>query len=187
MKRFIVFFLLLSITGLLSACATLSKNECLQADWFEIGRRDGAAGKPRAVFQEHIDACQEHGVRANRKAYYAGRDEGLRFYCSEDNGFNLGRRGVRYRLVCPANLESDFLAGYNRGLEIYRFEKKVAALENRLKNIENQIETNEKKLYSDQLTSAQRAKIRADLKYLDIEYRDVVRELNALEKSRPTL
>ena len=131
MKRFIVLFLFLSITGLLSACATLSKNECLQADWFEIGRRDGIVGKPRAVFQEHIEACLEHGVRANREAYYAGREEGLRFYCAEDNGFNLGRRGVRYRHVCPANLESDFLTGYNRGLEIHRFEKKVAALENR--------------------------------------------------------
>ena len=186
MKQIIILSLMLIITGLLFGCATLSKNECLQADWFEIGRRDGAVGKPRAIFQEHVEACMEHAVKADREAYYAGREEGIRFYCTHDNGFNMGRRGVRYRRVCPADLEPEFLAGYNKGFELHRYEGKLAELENRLKNIESQIETNEKKLYSDKLTPAQRANIRADLKYLDIEYREVVRELNELENSRPT-
>lgn len=186
MKQIIVLFLMLLISGLLSGCATLSRNECLQADWYEVGRRDGSIGKPRAIFQEHVESCVEHGVKADREAYYAGREEGIQFYCTHDNGFNLGRRGVRYRRVCPGGLEPEFLAGYNKGLEVHRYENRMAALENRLKDIENQIEANEKKLYSDRLTPTQRKQIRADLKYLDIEYRDVVRELNELRKSSPT-
>lgn len=36
------------------SCATLSKNECLEADWFEIGRRDGKLGKQRSIMNQKL-------------------------------------------------------------------------------------------------------------------------------------
>jgi hypothetical protein len=41
MRRLFAFILSITMIVAFSGCATLSKNECLEADWFEIGRRDG--------------------------------------------------------------------------------------------------------------------------------------------------
>jgi hypothetical protein len=168
-------------------CATLSKNECLQADWFEIGRRDGTMGNPRAVFQKHHEACIKHGAKADRDAYYAGRTEGLKSYCTEESGFEQGRRGRTYKYVCPSEMESKFLTGYARGKELYKIESKIASLERRLKRIEKEIKMKEKKLYSSKLSDEMRNRIRSDIKALDLEYRDAARELKYLEKSKPML
>ena len=175
-----------AIVAVLTGCATLSKNECLEADWFEIGRRDGMLGKQRSVFQNHYEACLKHQIRADRQAYHNGRTNGLKFFCTEENGFNLGRRGRSYRHVCPPGLESEFLAGFSKGKILYKHESKVVASEKRLKKIEHQIQEKEKLLSSSKLSDEKRAEIRSDLKYLDIEHRDVIRELKYLEQSKPS-
>ena len=185
MRKFFVFVLPFTIVVAFSGCATLSKNECLEADWFEIGRRDGSMGKPRALFQQHRDACLKHSVNPNRDAYYEGRDEGLKFYCTKDNGFEQGRLGRKYHYVCPPEFEPDFLAGYAEGKEIREYESKIASLKKRLERIEREIEKKESKLYSSKLSDEQRAKIRTEIRSLDIEYREIVKELRYLERTGP--
>ena len=66
MTRTPLYFLALALMSLILSCASLSKNECLQADWFEIGRKDGVMGRPRALFQQHSDACSKHGITPDR-------------------------------------------------------------------------------------------------------------------------
>jgi hypothetical protein len=185
MKRFPLSILSVALMAFFLGCATLSKNECLEADWFEIGRKDGSLGKPRALFQKHMDACTKHGISPNREAYYAGRDEGLRIYCSEENGFEQGRLGRKYQHVCPLDLEPEFLAGFYAGREIYEYKSKVASLEKQLRSIENQIEAKEKDLHSSKLSKKQRAIVRSEIKSLDVEYRDVVRQLISLAETKP--
>ena len=214
----------LAVVLFLTGCASVSKEDCLVADWFEIGRMDGMQGKPRTVFQNRAKPCLEHGINADRQAYYRGHDDGLRhycteqrgfelgrqglayrsvcpielekgfqtgyrngiqLYCSEENGFALGRRGQPYRHTCPPEFESGFRAGYQRGREVYQYESKIASLQRRLKKIERKIEKKEGQLYSDGLTDEQRAAIRSELRSLDLEYRDITRELKYLEKNKP--
>ena len=185
MERLIRWILPIFILGILTSCATLSKNECLEANWFEIGRRDGITGKPRSLFQHHHKACLEYGVNGDREAYFRGREAGLKAYCTYETGFNQGRLNRAYGYVCPPNLEPNFLSGYAKGQEIYRYNKKVALLEKRRKSIENQIKDLEKQMYSSHLSDEKRIQIRSDLKDLDIQYRDVVRELRHQERMRP--
>ena len=185
MKGFHLHILCVAMIASFLGCATLSKNECLEADWFEIGRKDGMIGKPRALFQKHVDACKKHDISPNRNDYYAGRDAGLSIYCTENNGFEQGRRGKRYQYVCPPDLEPEFLNGFNQGREIYKYESKVASLERRLKKIEKQIEDKEKKLHSSKLSDKKRTTIRSEIKSLEVEYRDAVRELTSLAKTKP--
>ena len=173
------------ILGVITSCATLSKNECIEANWFEIGYRDGSMGRPRALYQEHYKACIEHKVTGDREAYYKGREAGLLAYCTWDTGYKQGSLGRSYKHVCPQESEPNFLAGYEKGYEIYKYKKKMASLENRRLSIERQIKSLEKQMYSSNLSDAQRTKIRSDLKYLDLEYRDVVRELRYHEKMKP--
>ncbi len=187
MKIRMVFIILLILPGMFSGCASLSKNECLQADWYQLGYRDGNRGAPRSLFQKHYDACLEHAVYADREVYFDGREKGLAVYCTYDSGFNQGRAGNRYQHICPPELESGFMAGYRKGQKIYQFESQIASLEHQLRSIESQIQYKEKQLVSSDLSNDTRKKIRADIRYLDLKYRDAVRELRYLEEMKPAL
>ena len=224
MKKFIDIISTVIIIIMLAGCATVSKEDCLVADWFENGRMDGIQGKSRTEFQNRAKPCLEHGVNADRQAYYQGHDEGLKYYCTEQKGFELGRNGLSYNSVCPLQLEEDFRAGYQNGMqlfcseesgfelghrgrayryvcppefepdfrtgylkgrELYEYESKIASLQRRLGKIERKITKKEKQLYSENLNDEQRAEIRSELKTLDLEYRDVSRELKYMEKTKP--
>jgi len=208
----------------LAGCASVSKEDCLLTDWFEMGRMDGMQGKPRTVFQNRAKPCLEHGINADRQAYYQGHDEGLKYYCTEQKGFELGRQGLAYKPVCPLQLEKDFKTGYQNGMqiycseengyelgrqgrayryvcppefepgfrigyqkgrELYGYESKIASLQRRLEKIERKISKREEKLYSDDLSDELRTEIRSELKAMDLEYREVSRELKYIEKTKP--
>lgn len=197
----------------LSGCATMSKADCIAMDWFELGRTDGMIGKPRSTFQERAKPCLKHGIVPDRASYYRGHDEGLTIYCTEEQGFDLGKtgqlytpicpeesgfrtgydRGIQlycteekgyqaglngqnYNFVCPPQLEADFLKGYERGRRLLEYKNQVRELENRLNYIEVQIR-NKESFYRQNLSDEQMIQLRSELKMLDIEYREISREL----------
>ena len=182
-------------------------------DWFERGRTDGMSGLPRSTFQERAEPCLKHGVIPDRTAYYKGHDEGLKVYCTEQQGFDLGRQGQPYRPICPKEsgfrmgydrglklycteesgylagvngldynyvcappLESDFMRGYEKGRRLFDYRRRVRNLENRLTHIEIQIR-NKESFYRYDLSESQRIQLSSELRMLDIEYREVSREL----------
>ena len=57
MKKSIDILSTLIIVFMLSGCATVSKEDCLLTDWFEIGRLDGIQGKSRTEFQKRAKPC----------------------------------------------------------------------------------------------------------------------------------
>ncbi len=124
MKNLMGIIPVMAIVLIFAGCATVSKEDCLVTDWYEIGRMDGRQGKPRTVFQGRAKACLEHGINADRQAYYKGHDQGLKYYCTEQKGFELGQRGLPYKSVCPLQLEPDFRAGYNKGMQFFCSEQK---------------------------------------------------------------
>lgn len=113
----IIFTLVLVVV--VAGCASVSKEDCLLTDWYEIGRLDGRQGKPRTVFQGRAKACLEHGISADRQAYYQGHDQGLKYFCSMQRGFELGQKGLPYQSVCPLELEPDFRTGYDNGIQSF--------------------------------------------------------------------
>ncbi len=94
----------------------------------------------------------------------------------------MGRLGRKYNPVCPQELEPDFLAGYTKGNEIYKYQSKIATLEKRLERIESEIRSKKKQLSSSNINEKRRAEIRADLKDLDIDYKYTLRDLKHWEK-----
>jgi len=80
----------------ISGCATLSKDQCLMGDWYEIGVQDGAAGYAPDRLAQHREACAEYRVRPDREAYRAGWDDGIGAYCTPERGYQEGRRGASY-------------------------------------------------------------------------------------------
>lgn len=128
-------------------CSSLSQDQCLADDWETIGHRDGVRGKPdSAELLRHQKACGKHGVVPDSASYRRGWAEGVRSYCTPDNGFSEGRSGQRYNNVCPAQLDAEFRAAFEDGKLIYRAEQSVSNAETSLLNAEQRLEKVTKKL-----------------------------------------
>lgn len=132
--------LLLASLLLLSGCATLSKDECLTADWYSIGYEDGANGYPDTRIASHREACAKHGVTPDLRDYQDGHEEGLLGFCTERNGFNRALSGYQYNGICPPSLEPAFLDGYEAGRQIYTVRSEVSSLESEQHSNEAEID-----------------------------------------------
>ena len=122
-----------ALTVVLQGCASMSKNECLTADWYAVGYESGVRGQGEARISEHRKACAEHGVTPDLARYLEGREAGLQKFCEPGNGYRLGRAGTGYAGVCPPRLERDFLQAYNAGRELYHMQQNVNRLGRRVK------------------------------------------------------
>ena len=141
----IILGVLLSLMA--GGCATLDKSECREAEWKIIGLEDGARGRPLSYIGRHRKACAEYGVKPDLALYELGHANGLKQFCTANNGFRLGRAGRTYNNVCPPALRGQFLAGYETGRElrvlssdIGRMQKEVQAMQTELdESTKNQI------------------------------------------------
>ncbi len=106
---------------LLSACATLSKEECAVGDWQAIGYNDGVAGYSVERLAAHSKACAKVSVAPDYQAWERGRKLGLQQYCTADNAYNIGRRGSALNNVCPASMMSNLSIINQQGQQYYRF------------------------------------------------------------------
>ncbi len=154
------------IIAFISGCATLSKGECIEADWYKIGFIDGKNGKPRSVLNSHRESCKKHGVTPNREHYYIGRSKGINTYCTPENGFLIGKQGGYYKQVCPIHSEQDFLNAYNLGKEIYSINREIVKTESRIEKLENELDMKETK-------KGRRIKIREEIRTLDRKHREL--------------
>ena len=78
MKNLISVFAVFMGLFILAACQTLSKEECVVADWRVIGEQDGAAGySPQERFGNHVKACERAGVLPDQTLWNEGFQIGL--------------------------------------------------------------------------------------------------------------
>lgn len=117
-KKFLTTFFILLLSIHLTGCAGLNERECREADWEMIGFQDGIIGKYANWINSYRSACAEYHIVPNAAAYETGHNRGIKQYCTEDNGFKLGRQGFWYDGVCPTELEPAFLKGYYYGREL---------------------------------------------------------------------
>ncbi|MBB5019715.1 hypothetical protein HNQ59_003023 [Chitinivorax tropicus] len=123
---------------MLGGCASMSENECRRADWYDRGVRDGAYGYESDRVAAHAEACSKVGVVPDRKAYFDGREQGLKRYCTESNGFDAGRYGQNYGGVCVGRGEADFQRGYQRGRQLAQLEADRKRLIEEIEQLEKQ-------------------------------------------------
>jgi hypothetical protein len=117
--------------ALLSGCASMSKEECLYADWRAIGYEDGARGAPVSAISSRRQACvKQIGAAPDMSEYLAGREQGLRQYCQPSNGFRLGADGGNYFGVCTGPEGDTFAVAYESGRHLYDLESSVNSVGN---------------------------------------------------------
>ena len=180
-------FVCLIVIALTSGCASMSKDECLTADWRAIGFEDGAKGLDSSAIARHRKACAKAGVTADFAAWEDGRRQGVRQFCTPARGYDFGHRGGNYTGVCPADLEEDFLVAFSEGRQLWTLEQDVREVENNLRSVESQLERAEKdlrevenELVNGDTTPARRQEL------LD-ETRDLAQSMGELETRRDEL
>ncbi len=173
-----------------SGCASMSKEECVTADWRAIGYEDGAAGHPVSAVSGRRQACaKKAGVTVDMAAYTAGRSEGLDLYCRPSNGYSVGTRGGAYYGVCTGPDELAFLAAYETGRQLYGLQSTVSSIGGQirqaqydLRNVEHQIAETEVALVSPGHTAHERLTMLAELKTLSEEKGNIETALVALHR-----
>jgi len=116
LKYFILTFTLLVI---ISSCASLNKEECQRADWQALGLIDGSKGLRDPKNETYQKDCSEYGVVVDDKAYLEAFDEGLKKYCTYNNGLDSGLSGSRSHSKCES-MSADFKRGYQEGYKEYK-------------------------------------------------------------------
>lgn len=166
-----------------AACATLSQEQCLQGDWRAIGYIDGADGRAMSRIEDHAKACQKTGVAPDMSLYVQGRDQGLMRYCTEANGFRVGREGHSYKGVCPSPVEPEFLGGYADGERVHAAETRLANARSDLANADARADRRareadgvENELRNPKLNAEQTRELRDRLQRLRRERRDAIED-----------
>jgi len=127
---------------LLNGCATMSKEECRQADWYLKGVDDANQGYPLDRVIEHGKACAKLNIVPDMKEYRAGHTKGARLYCVPSKAYDEGRKGAAYNGICAADLEPQFLRAYRDGQELYTIQRNIDRLQNEINSNVAQIDRN---------------------------------------------
>ena len=174
--------------ALLQSCASMSKDECLNADWRTIGYEDGAQGLPAGRIGAHRKDCAKYGIKPNLEVYLAGRREGLKQYCTPENGYKVGTAGGNYAGVCPPVLESGFLAAYKVGHQLFSLRNALNQVQSdlnlrhtELDKIKKRIEKKSLALIADKTTKKERIELLSDIKDLTDRKARVEHQIKGLQ------
>jgi len=129
----------------LGGCASLSKSECLNANWEDIGIRDGANGQPEEHLIQHSTACAKVHVVPDRGAYLHGREQGLERFCVPHRAYQIGEYGNGFDVGICRNFDQDRLqVAYEKGREVNQRSNALNSIDNELRDIRVRLEDKDK-------------------------------------------
>ena len=164
------------VTILITACTSTPAVEtpCQEGDWYEIGRRDGANGRPLSLEHKYPGFCDNSNVEKNRALYENGRNAGLIEYCKPENAFEMGRSGLPYYGVCPKPVEDKFLSNYHNGKKYRGLQKDNAQINEQMDSIFNQLKL-------PNLSVDQKSKLQSTLEQLRLRHNQNASKSKSLE------
>jgi hypothetical protein len=125
----------------LGGCASLSKNECLAANWEDIGVRDGANGRPEEYLIQHSTACAKVNVVPDRGAWLHGRERGLERFCVPHRAYQIGEHGGSFDSGICRNFDQDRLqVAWEKGRDVHRLGAELAAIDTEMRQISSTLE-----------------------------------------------
>ena len=127
-----------------SGCASLSKDECLSANWEDIGIRDGANGQPEEYLIQHSTACAKVHVAPDRGAWLHGRERGLERFCVPQRMYNIGEGGGGFDVGICRNFDQERLSdAYEKGREVHRRVDILSDIDAEARDIRTKLENKE--------------------------------------------
>jgi hypothetical protein len=126
----------LALVGALGGCASLSKSECMNANWEDIGTRDGANGQPEEYLIRHSTACAKVGVTPDRGAWLHGREKGLERFCVPHRAYLIGESGGGFDAgICRNFDESRLQDAYEKGRDVNRLTATLNSINKEIRDI----------------------------------------------------
>lgn len=116
---------LLASLALSAGCATLSEQQCLTVDWWQLGGTDAMAGHAPYQVERHRQACAGIGVEPDVQQWQEGYAQALPRFCVGTHGYRIGSQNGGYHGQCPADLEAGFVAGLQLGQELYELDLRI--------------------------------------------------------------
>lgn len=175
----------------MAGCASLSRDECLNADWYIIGFEDAGSGYAMDRIGRHRKACAAVNVVPDMARYEEGHNKGARHFCTRERGYNEGTRGAAYNGICPLDLVDSFMTAYRAGQQRYQLDKTIndlasnmVSINHRIEEIDADIAYHEGEIISDKSQSASRAEHLQVIRRLRDEINDLKIELVNLEEYR---
>ena len=139
-----IFGVLVLLAGV-SGCASLSKSECINANWEDIGIRDGANGQPEEYLIRHSTACAKVNVVPDRGAWLHGREQGLERFCMPHRMYQIGESGSGFDVGICRNFDQDRLQdAYEKGREVHRTADELGAIDTEIRDINIRLEDKDK-------------------------------------------
>jgi hypothetical protein len=132
----------LAIAFAMSAgCASISKSECLSANWEDVGVRDGANGRGEEYLIQHSKACAAVNVTPDRESWLKGRDRGLERFCVPQRAYQIGEYGGHFDVGICLGFDEDRLArAHDRGRDVYRLSQDITSLNNEIHSLRTLLE-----------------------------------------------
>jgi len=159
----------LASCGVFSGCASLSRSECLSADWQDIGVRDGANGQPEEYLIQHSTACAKVGVAPDRERWLAGREQGLERFCTPQRAYQIGEYGGGFDAGICRNFDQERLFdAYNKGRDVNRLSGEIGSIDNEIRDIHASLEQKD-------INSKERERLAYRLGQLEYERNDAQR------------
>ncbi len=164
----------------LTGCATISKDSCLQGNWYDVGFEGASQNKD---LTDHISdvtkICGKLGVSVDMPLYAKGFDEGTRQFCDPDNGYQWGLKGRSYNGICAS---TRFSQAYDDGYRIYTIEQRRTSISGRLSSIRDRLAAIDKALDEKTLTEEQKRKLTREFDKLLLERSDLLAEQRSLPR-----
>ena len=181
--------LVVMVSFVLTSCATLNKDECLNANWKLIGHGDASRGQKKSRIDAHREACAEYNIKPNWDEYVAGWNIGIKTYCTLHNGIYIGEHGKSYNGVCPKDQSADFLRGHDYGKQLHRTKQEATMAANtasskkqQLKQLKKDIRNKELAIISSKTTPEVRTKYLLEVKDSNQKVGAMQQEIVQLEK-----
>src|SRR4051812_45841958 len=134
-------FAALAVLASLGGCASLSKSECLAANWEDVGIRDGANGRPEEYLIQHSKACAKVNVVPDRGAWLHGREQGLERFCVPYRMYQLGEYGSGFDAAICRNYDQDrLISAYEKGRDVNRYASQLASIDGEIAQIHDRLD-----------------------------------------------
>ena len=138
-------FAALAVIASLGGCASLSKSECMNANWEDIGIRDGANGQPEEYLIQHSTACAKVNVVPDRGAYLHGREQGLERFCVPHRVYQLGEYGSGFDVGICRNFDQERLqVAYEKGRDVNQRSNELSSIDGEIHDINVRLEDKDK-------------------------------------------
>ena len=176
-RSFIKLLAALALLGSLSGCASISKSECLSADWEDVGIRDGANGRPEEYLIQHAKACSKVDVVPDRGAWQHGRERGLERFCVVSRAYQAGEWGNGFDVGQCVEYDQERLSNaWQKGHEVHRTAGVIDSIDTEIRDVRNalddeELENKERKRLAYRLGVLAYERVDAQRAYEDAVYR----------------